>query len=209
MGRWARERPEALALWCVDEAAHAEHKLSFGQLAEAFRRAAGFLHSVGVHRGDRVLVMLPRIPQWWIAMLSLIKLGAIPIPGTPLLTAKDIRYRVEAAGVKAVLTDADGAAKMDAFNGTRLLVGAEQAGWLNFDAGARNAAPGFDCDPTCSADPGIIYFTSGTTGPPKMVLHTQASYGLGHRLTGQWWLDLKTDAVAWCLTETGGANPAC
>jgi len=208
MERWARERPDALALWCVDEAGLSEHKLTFGQLAQEFHRAAGFLHTIGVNRGDRVLVMLPRVPQWWIAMLSLIKLGAVPIPGTPLLTTKDIRYRLEAAGVSAILTDADGAAKVDAFDGTRLLVGAERAGWVNFDAGGRDASRDFECDPTRSDQPGLIYFTSGTTGPPKMVLHTQVSYGLGHRLTGQLWLDLKPDDVHWCLTDTGWAKAA-
>src|SRR5437867_2796252 len=127
--RWARERPEGLALWCVDESGRGEQKLSFAQLAEKSRRAAGFFHAVGVRRGDRVLVMLPRVPQWWIAMLGLIKLGAVPIPGTPLLTAKDIAYRIEAAEVTAILTDAEGATKVGAFNGRRLLVGAALAGW--------------------------------------------------------------------------------
>src|SRR5207247_4575607 len=146
--------------------------------------------------------------QWWIAMLGLIKLGAVPIPGTPRLTAKDIAYRIEAAEVTAILTDAEGATKVGAFNGRRLLVGAALAGWANFDAGLRDTSPQFDCDPTRSDEPGLVYFTSGTTGPPKMVRHTQASYGLGHRITGQLWLDLKPDDVHWCLTDTGWAKAA-
>ncbi|TMP96337.1 MAG: acyl-CoA synthetase, partial [Verrucomicrobia bacterium] len=190
MERWARERPDALALWCVDESGRVEQKLSFRELAESFRRAANFFHTLGVLRGQRVLVTLPRVREWWIAMLGLTKLGAVPIPGTPLLTAKDIRYRVETAEVTAIITDAEGAAKVEDFQGIRLLVGAERPGWTNFGAGMRDAAPDFDCEPTRSDDPGIIYFTSGTTGPPKMVLHTQASYGLGHRLTGELWLDV-------------------
>src|SRR5947207_2718645 len=138
MERWAQERPEALALWCVNEDGGFEHKISFRQLAESFRRAAGLFHTLGVRRGQRVLVTLPRIPQWWIAMLGLTKLGAVPIPGTPLLTPKDIRYRVEAADVSAILTDAEGASKVEDFQGVRLLVGAEQPGWTNFDAGVRD-----------------------------------------------------------------------
>ena len=208
MERWARERPDALALWCVDDAGCVEHKLSFRQLAGSFRRAAGFFHTLGIRRGHRVLVTLPRVPQWWIAMLGLTKLGAVPIPGTPLLTAKDIRYRVEAADVSAIITDAQGAAKVEDFQGIRLIVDAEQPGWTNFDAGVRAAASDYDCDLTRSDDPGIIYFTSGTTGPPKMVLHTQASYGLGHRLTGELWLDVRSDDVHWCLTDTGWAKAA-
>ncbi len=206
--RWARERPEEPALWCVEESGRNEQKFSFRLLAENARRAVAFLHAAGIRRGDRVLIILPRVPQWWIALLGLTRLGAVPIPGTPLLTAKDIRYRVETAEVRAILTDAEGATKVDRFDGVRLLVGAEQPGWTNFDAGLREAAPDFDCEPTRSDEPGIIYFTSGTTGPPKMVLHTQASYGLGHRLTGQLWLDLKPGDVHWCLTDTGWAKAA-
>ena len=98
--RWAHERPDALALWWADESGQ-EQKISFRQLADDLRRAAAFFHTVGIHRGDRVLIMLPRLPQWWIAMLGLVRLGAVPIPGTPLLTEKDIRYRIETAEARA------------------------------------------------------------------------------------------------------------
>src|SRR6266853_4051731 len=117
MERWALERPDALALWCVDDAGCVEHKVSFRQLAVRFRRAAGLFQTLGVRRGHRVLVTLPRVPQWWIAMLGLTKLGAVPIPGTPLLTAKDIRYRVETAEVAAVISCGEIAERMDDFTG--------------------------------------------------------------------------------------------
>src|SRR6266487_1230671 len=123
MERWARERPEGLALWCVEESGRAEQKFSFRLLVENARRAAAFFHAVGIRRGDRVLVILPRVPQWWIALLGLTRLGAVPIPGTPLLTSKDIRYRVETADVRAIITDADGAAKAGDFSGVRVTVG--------------------------------------------------------------------------------------
>src|SRR5262245_38510915 len=83
--RWARDRPDGVALWCVDETGP-EQKFSFRQLGEQLRRAAHFFSQAGIRRGDRVLVITPRIPQWWIALLGLIRLGAVPIPGTPLLT---------------------------------------------------------------------------------------------------------------------------
>src|SRR5215831_14500756 len=92
----ALETPEALALWCIQEQGKTERKITFGQLAMEARRAASFFEQLGVRRGDPVLVVLPRVPQWWIAMLGLIRLGAIPIPGTPQLTTRDIRYRLEA-----------------------------------------------------------------------------------------------------------------
>src|SRR5207253_6573544 len=90
----------------------------------------------------------------------------------------------------------------------RICIGPERAGWTNFETGIAQADPNFDPEPTRSEEPGIIYFTSGTTGPPKMVLHTQASYGLGHRLTGELWLDVRSDDVHWCLTDTGWAKAA-
>ena len=206
--RWAHERPDALALWWVDESGRQE-KISFRQLADDLRRAANFFHTVGIQRGDRVLIMLPRVPQWWIAMLGLVRLGAVPIPGTPLLTEKDIRYRIETAEARAVITDADGAAKMQGQTvDIRILVGAERRDWASFETGVRDASTEFDPEPTRSDEPGMIYFTSGTTGQPKMVLHTQASYGLGHRVTGELWLDLKPNDVHWNLSDTGWAKAA-
>ena len=108
MEQWARRRPHDPALWCVDEAGGARC-YSFAELADRFRRASGFLHKAGIRCGDRVLVMLPRVPAWWIEMLGLIRLGAVPIPATTLLTAKDIAYRVQAAGITAILTEKSGA----------------------------------------------------------------------------------------------------
>src|SRR5580692_10135578 len=92
--RWAGERGQATALWWVDEAKR-EEKISFENLALDSRRAASLFDQLGIRRGDRVLVILPRVPEWWQAMVGLIRLGAVPIPGTPLLTARDIRYRLE------------------------------------------------------------------------------------------------------------------
>ena len=205
--RWARERPNGLALWCVDEDG-SEYKLSFEQLAKEGRRAAHFFQTLELMRGDRVLVILPRVPQWWIAMLGLVRLGAVPIPGTPMLTSADLQYRIETAEVSAIITDAESAAKVENFDGVRLLVGAERAGWTSFDKGVRDASGDFESELTRSDDPGILYFTSGTTGLPKMVLHTQASYGLAHRLTGELWLDLKPEDVHWNLSDTGWGKAA-
>ena len=89
---WANQTPDATALWWVGSNG-AERKYSFREITELGRRAADALHKSGVRRGDRVLVVLPRVPQWWIGLLGLIRLGAVPIPGTPLLTARDIDYR--------------------------------------------------------------------------------------------------------------------
>ena len=205
--KWARERPDNLALWWVDEAG-GERTLSYSDVADAGRRAARAFERAGIRPGDRVLVILPRVTQWWVAMLGLIRLGAVPIPGTPLLTERDIRYRIEHGEVRAVLTDASGVPKIQVFSGICLVVGGKQPGWIDFDAAVADATSDFDPPPTLADDPGIIYFTSGTTGHPKMVLHTQASYGMGHRATGELWLDLKPGDVHWNLSDTGWAKAA-
>src|SRR5205823_2080463 len=119
---WSRQRGDAPALWWVDEASD-ERKYSFAQLSELSRRAACGFAKAGVRKGDRVLVILPRVPQWWIGMLGMIRLGGVPIPGTPLLTPRDISYRIEAAEVHAVVTDPDGAKKVDNFAGIGFLIG--------------------------------------------------------------------------------------
>lgn len=206
--RWAQERPNAPALWCVNAPTGAEQRFSFRQLAQLSCQAANLLRSSGVQRGDRVLVMLPRVPQWWIAMLGLVRLGAVPVPATLLLTARDVAYRLESARISAAITNQDGVAKVDGFEGVRFLVGGEQPGWIDFDRGVRQGDAGFRGELTRSDDPGIIYFTSATTGDPKMVLHSQASYGLGHRLTGQLWLDLGPDDVHWNLSDLGWGKAA-
>jgi acetyl-CoA synthetase/medium-chain acyl-CoA synthetase len=205
---WAQERPDGLALWWVRPESGGEVKLTFKSLSLQARRAAAFFHRLGIRSGDRVLVMLPRVPEWWIALLGLIRLGAVPIPCTTLLTARDIAYRVQAAQATAIITDGEGVKKAEGFDGIRIIVGDGPLDWQNFNAGLAQAADDFDPPPTRASDPGIIYFTSGTTGMPKMVLHTQASYGLGHRVTGQMWLDLKPSDVHWNLCDTGWAKAA-
>ncbi|HEY3899470.1 MAG TPA: acyl--CoA ligase [Chthoniobacter sp.] len=197
---WGQLRPRELALWCVDEAG-ADRRFSFAELTDQSRRASHLFHRAGLRRGDRVLVILPRVPMWWIGMLGLIRLGAVPIPATTLLTARDIAYRVKAAGITAMLLTADEAAKAGNFGGTLFI--AEEV-----ERDLARSSPDFEPEPTRADDPGLIYFTSGTTGPPKMVLHTQQSYGLGHRVTGEQWLCCQPHDLHWNLADNGWAKAA-
>jgi acetyl-CoA synthetase/medium-chain acyl-CoA synthetase len=206
--RWAKIQPDVPGLWCVNAATGAEQKFTFQQLSRLSAQAANVFRLAGVRRGDRVLIMLPRVPQWWIAMLGLVRLGAVPVPGTLLLTPRDVAYRIEAARVTAVIASPEGIAKLDGFDGVCLAVGETPSGWGDFDAQLRAADATFQFEPTRSDDPGIIYFTSATTGDPKMVLHTQASYGLGHRLTGGLWLDCKPGEVHWNISDLGWGKAA-
>ena len=205
---WAQQRPDALGLWWVDAATGTERKFSFRELAHLSSRAASFLAACGIRKGDRVLLMLPRIPQWWISMLALIRLGAIPVPATLLLTAREVDYRLASARIHAVITAPEGVEKTSGFDGLRLLVGGKQDGWIDFDGGLERASTEWRGERTRSGDPGLLYFTSATTGEPKMVLHTQASYGLGHRATGEWWLDLHPEDIHWNVSDLGWGKAA-
>jgi len=208
MDGWARTHPQNLGLWCVDARTGAEQKFTFTELATLSRQAANTFRKHGLRRGDRVLVMLPRIPQWWITMLGLIRLGAVPIPATSQLSARDVTYRLETAQVRGVVTNTENTPKVAGIDGIQFSVGEAPSGWIDFDTELRAASDGFSAEPTRSRDPGILYFTSATTGEPKMVLHTQASYGLGHRLTGELWLDCKPGDVHWNVSDLGWAKAA-
>ncbi len=214
--RWAQVRPQSTALWSVSATTGSEWKFSFRELSELSCRAAAFLRACGIGKGDRVLIMLPRVHQWWIGMLALVRLGAVPVPATLLLTARDVSYRLETAQVHAVITNADGVPKVSGFEGPAVFVetGAmpspnpAPSGWFDFNQGLQKTAASFSGEKTRSDDPGVIYFTSATTGEPKMVLHTQSSYGLGHRVTGQYWLDLKPSDVHWNISDLGWGKAA-
>lgn len=206
--RWGKETPDAFALWWMDEAEKEVQKFTFRQLIGKVYQAVTFFEKLGIQRGDRVLIILPRIPEWWISILALVRMGAIVIPGTSLLTTKDIRLRIEHAEVKAMITDSDGAAKAESISiPIRILVGGKYTGWTDWNIQSQNPS---SCkfEPTRSDEPSMIFFTSGTTGHPKMVLHTHASVGLAHRVTGELWLDLKKEDVFWNLSDTGWAKAA-
>lgn len=217
IGKWALD-PHKLAMLWVGQNNDAE-QIMFAQFAERSSRAANAFARAGILKGERVLVMLPRIPEWWEAVLGLMKLGAIPIPCTTLLTAKDLQFRSEIAEPVAILTDSEGAPRFDEVRTqcptvrvTALVehtpTGAERAGWLNYQAMLHDASPNFTGPRTSSDDPCLIYFTSGTVGYPKMVLHTHTSYPIGHTITAKYWLDLGANDLHWNLGELGWAKAA-
>ncbi len=206
--RWAALRPEAPALWWVDESLEKQRVYSFGEMASLARAASSLFAQLGIGRGDHVMIMSQRTSGWWIAMLGLIRLGAVPIPGTPLLTSQDVQARLRVADITALITDAEGAAKAGDFSGLRIALDDAVPGWVDFNAELARPRAMVEATRTRAADPGIIYFTSGTVGEAKMVLHTQVSYALAHRITGGHWLDLKPDDVIWALADTGWGKTA-
>lgn len=204
----AAQRPEAPALWWVNPASGQEKRSSFKEMVRLAHQAANFFHSCGLRRGKKVIVMLPRIPEWWISLLGLIRAGALPIPCTQLLTERDLSYRIKTAQADAVITDPEGAAKLSQFAGLRIGVEVEETGWLDLSHGILTSDPKFRGEPTRADDPGLLYFTSATTGSPKMVLHSQSSYGQAHESTGRYWLDLGPDDIIWNISDVGWGKAA-
>ena len=142
---WALESPDALAVLSINATGEVVAEQSAADLARASREAARALLALGIGKGDHVFTMLPRIPQWYAAMLGAMRIGAIPMPGTVLLTAKDIDYRLRQAGAVAAITDTAGAPKVDQAGGAlrvRLCVGDAPDGWLAFDERCRMAGDG-------------------------------------------------------------------
>ncbi len=208
---WAAEDPDALAVLSVDGAGDVVAAQSAADLARASREAARLLLDLGVAKGDHVFVMLPRIPEWYAALLGAMRIGAIPMPAPNLLTPKDIAYRFDQTGATAAITDAAGAEKVDAAVPdlrTRLCVGGAPAGWLSFEDRCRAVGDGATpADPTHRDDPLLLYFTSGTVAYPKMVQQSH-SYALGHIGTARFWQDLRPGDLHWTVTDTGWAKAA-
>jgi acetyl-CoA synthetase/medium-chain acyl-CoA synthetase len=210
--KWAAD-PQRLAMVWVDEDG-SEARYTFADIQRESDRFAAVLQGLGIQQGDGVMIVLPRVPQWHMMLAGLAKIGAIPMPGTVLLTAKDYEYRINRAEARAVIVDAANTARVDEIRGNCpslehcLVLGGPRDGWIDYAQAMAEAPQTFTPAVTRSDDPAIIYFTSGTTGGPKMVLHTQASYPLAHVLTGKYWLDLQPDDLHWNLSDTGWAKAA-
>ncbi|MFD8646941.1 acyl-CoA synthetase [Streptomyces mirabilis] len=214
--RRAEQSPDELALVTLRRDGGVTASYTFRELNLASRRMGHALAGIGVGKGERIFVMLPRIAEWYVALLGAIRIGAVPVPGTPQLTSRDIEYRVDRAEAVAVITDGEGAVKVDKLTDRlptlahRIVVGsAPSAGWHTLDGLLARASEGpTPTDPTAADDMMLIYFTSGTVSYPKMVAHTQASFGLGHQVTARYWQDLRPGDLHWTLSDTGWAKAA-
>jgi acetyl-CoA synthetase len=199
------ERP-ALVL---ADASGAVSTFSFAALAVRSNRVANLLRRHGVCRGDRLLIMLGNVAPLWELTLAALKLGAVISPATTLLTADDLADRVVRGDMRHVVTDAGGVERLDTVAGsaTRFLVDGEAPGWVPYTAA--DAEPdAFTPDrPAHPGDPFLLYFTSGTTAKPKMVLHTQASYPVGH-LSTLYWIGLRAGDLHWNISSPGWAKHA-
>ena len=198
----------APALWLVDEDV-GETKLSFAALSERSNRIANALRGLGVRRGDRILVMLGNVVPLWECMLAAMKLGAVIVPATTLLTKNDLADRFARGRVRHVITSADAAAKFADLPGdyTRIAVGQGVPGWIAYDTGYQASAEFTPDGETRADDPLLLYFTSGTTATPKLVLHSHQSYPVGH-LSTMYWLGLRPGDVHLNISSPGWAKHA-
>jgi acetyl-CoA synthetase len=205
----SKDRP---ALWIVDTASNRETKLSFAQLSDRSNQVANFLKAQGLKRGDHLLLLLGNVVPLWETMLAAMKLGVVVIPATTLLTPDELRDRLDRGRAKVVVASQDQVAKfagLGADHLVRVVVGATSghAGWLPFEK-AENFPKTFKPDgPTSADDPMLLYFTSGTTAKPKLVLHSQRSYPVGG-LSTMYWLGLQPGDIHLNISSPGWAKHA-
>lgn len=207
----AEKYPDKLAMIHLDKHKN-EKDFTFSQIKKESARVANYFKSLGIKRGDRVMLVLKRHYEFWFAMIALHKLGAIAIPATYLLQKHDFVYRYNAAGVKAIVCTADGdtakiaedAAKECPSVELKLIVGGRKDGWHDFDAEYPLYSSKFarEKDTPCGEDPALMFFSSGTTGEPKMVMHKH-TYALGHFMTAKYWHCCERDGLHFTISDTG------
>ena len=207
----ARREPEKLAMVHVANDM-TERRFTFKDMKDASSQSANYFKSLGIKRGDRVMLVLKRHYQFWFAILGLHKLGAIAIPATNQLMEHDFVYRFLAADVSAVLCTADGntaeqielAEKAANINLTKILVGGSREGWHDYNEEYKLFSRRYERteDAPCGSDPMLMLFTSGTTGYPKMATHSY-KYALGHYVTAKYWHLCERDGLHFTISETG------
>jgi acetyl-CoA synthetase len=203
----ARENSKP-ALWIIEDDA-IDLKLSFAEMSRRSNQVANFLRRHGVRRGDRIIVMLPNVVAIWEVMLAAMKLGAIVVPAATLLTESDLRDRLVRGKAKHVIAFSASTPKFGGLEGayTRIAVGPPQQGWISYQD-AYSESPNFAPDAVTRAeDPFLLYFTSGTTALPKLVLHTHQSYPAGHLAT-MYWIGLRPDDIHLNISSPGWAKHA-
>jgi acetyl-CoA synthetase len=196
------------ALWVVDEDG-SEQKVSYADMAARSNRMANYLRERGVRRGDRVLLMLPNRVEMWKIMLAGIKLGAVVVPTSMLAMPADLADRLERGAIRHVIAQASETDKFAALAGdyTRIAVGGQADGWHDIADSARYDAAFAPDGVTMAHDPLLLYFTSGTTARPKLVLHSHESYPVGH-LSTMYWIGLQPGDVHWTIASPGWAKHA-
>ena len=210
----ARRRPEKLAMLHLSEDG-TERRFTFKDIKMESARAANYFKSLGIKKGDRVMLVLKRHYQFWFSVLGLHKLGAVVIPATNQLQEKDFTYRFEAGKVKAIVCTADGdvadevdaAAKHTPALTNKILVGGKREGWHDFNEEYTMYSSHFERtkETPCGNDPMLMFFTSGTSGYPKLAAHN-FKYPLGHFITAKYWHQVNPNGLHLTISDTGWAK---
>jgi len=203
--RWARNADGPALIW--ENAAGDGGSYRYSDVARLTDRLANALRARGIEKGDRVIVMLPRIPAWPISMVALLKIGAVPVPCIEMLTAADLAFRVENSEARGVICRSSQVPKFEGLTdslSTKLAVGGAP-GWDDFDRAMANAPDQLQPTVVAAEDPALMYYTSGSTGYPKGVVHS--ARGLySWRVSAKYWLDLSSSDRIWCTADTGWAK---
>ena len=207
----ADKYPDKLAMLHLDKN-KTERRFSFRDIKKASNQCANYFKSLGIKKGDKVMLVLKRHYQFWFAMVALHKLGAIAIPATNQLKEHDFLYRFESAGVNTIICTADGdtaeiaekAAEKCPSVVNKLLVGGTREGWRDFDSEYTLYSTHHERteDASCGAEPALMFFSSGTTGNPKMVEHKH-TYALGHFVTAKYWHCCEREGLHLTISDTG------
>ena len=207
-------KPDRRAMLHISEDG-TERTFTFQDMKKESARAANYFKAMGIKRGDRVMLVLKRHYQFWFAVLGLHKLGAVAIPATNQLLAKDFAYRFQAADVRAILCTADGnvadaveeAATQHAGLAHKILVGGSRDGWHDFNEEYKMYSSHYARteDAPCGSDPMLMFFTSGTSGYPKLAAHNY-KYPLGHFITAKYWHGVRPDGLHLTISDTGWAK---
>ncbi|HYR79966.1 MAG TPA: AMP-binding protein, partial [Candidatus Dormibacteraeota bacterium] len=209
--KFAEDPRRVAILW--EDSTGRRARLTFADIAQQSSRIANVLTGFGIRRGDPILLVLPRITIWQAAYIAALKIGAIVIPCTSMLREKDLVYRANHSGARAIIATAENAAMIAELRKQCpslqhfIIAGAPRTGWTSLQESMRQALPTFKPADTKSSDPAICYYTSGTTKEPKAVLHSHG-YSYSHRFTGLNWLDVRVGEVHWTTSDTGWAKAA-
>ena len=214
---YAEKHPEKIAMvWCDDDS---ERTFNFKEMKIYSDKAANLFKECGIKKGDTVMLTLKSRYEFWFCLLALNKIGAIPIPATHMLKSKDIVYRIESADIKMIVCIAEDMVpeyvdQAEKDLGNRKIIkavvgGEEKEGWMNFRKELERASQEFKrptgIESTSIGDPSVVYFSSGTTGLPKMILH-DFTYPLGHIITAKYWQRVVDDGLHYTVADTGWAK---